>query len=577
MNLSEENRAKIERDYEILQRNDTLKTISSKNIDEGFGEFGASPLFYALYKKDFALVKRFMDLGADPNAYLVDNHTPLDIVITQENEPEYSTYKKDTLTLLLEKGADPNRYIVGTTESPLHYAIRTGSKELFDALLADARTDLNMQRYDTVTTRMVKNNYEHTVLVPTPPEQPSSYYDATQGKVVNLTSDGRLSIPNIPTHYYDPAAYTPLCCAILSNHELSEYFACSLLTKTRINLDSRDRNGNTPLHLAIMNKKKETAAQLLKLPIDVNTTDNYGYTALYLAIAYLKNEICLELLSRPEINLNSDKIAAISLPGYWKAAPIPPEIPNKVKEVSFKQIKKLLSQVNTQGENNKGFLNDIYRLTKIYAASNLGTPETMLPHEGFSHLVDLAVKHKKIYVLIKILPLIPYNRDLVLKIFTHIIEVTGEEKFAKSLNRVLSAEDRFQEMVYDIENKNLDKLYKKFGRSSLDSVKDSLETLEQLKFGASYALQQGDLIIFRDLAERIGKSNNLLKMDFTEQLLSEAFDNEEAKAIMLTVIAHSTGTHNFAAPGAQMHEPPEIEGQRTHKLPRLESKDGRGR
>ncbi|WP_341815111.1 ankyrin repeat domain-containing protein [Wolbachia endosymbiont (group A) of Chalcis sispes] len=61
------------------------------------------------------------------------------------------------------------------------------------------------------------------------------------------------------------------------------------------NINAKDKNGNTSLHLAAMNGKIDVAKVLLKHNADVNAKNNEGKTALYYAAKYNHQEL-VELL-----------------------------------------------------------------------------------------------------------------------------------------------------------------------------------------------------------------------------------------------------------------------------------------
>lgn len=61
------------------------------------------------------------------------------------------------------------------------------------------------------------------------------------------------------------------------------------------NFDISDENGNTPLHWAVMNERKEIVALLMKHNVNTTAENNDGKTPLHYAIAKRNLEI-LKLL-----------------------------------------------------------------------------------------------------------------------------------------------------------------------------------------------------------------------------------------------------------------------------------------
>jgi len=68
-----------------------------------------------------------------------------------------------------------------------------------------------------------------------------------------------------------------------------------ILLEGRADINTRDKDGFTPLMLAIINCNDQTAKKLIKKGADLNIKNNNGLTSLTLARAYAKKEL-IELL-----------------------------------------------------------------------------------------------------------------------------------------------------------------------------------------------------------------------------------------------------------------------------------------
>jgi len=66
--------------------------------------------------------------------------------------------------------------------------------------------------------------------------------------------------------------------------------AIETLLEAKANINTRDKNGFTPLMLAILNCNDKTVKKLVKKGADLNIKNNKGLTSLTLARAYSKNK-----------------------------------------------------------------------------------------------------------------------------------------------------------------------------------------------------------------------------------------------------------------------------------------------
>jgi len=81
--------------------------------------------------------------------------------------------------------------------------------------------------------------------------------------------------------------------------------AIRLLMKQKHTLEAHDRNGDTPLHLAVRSQSRQVMDLLLSHPqIDVNCKDLAGNTPLWLSTHLSCDAVTERLLEEPRVNLN---------------------------------------------------------------------------------------------------------------------------------------------------------------------------------------------------------------------------------------------------------------------------------
>ncbi|EAX97155.1 hypothetical protein TVAG_116730 [Trichomonas vaginalis G3] len=78
---------------------------------------------------------------------------------------------------------------------------------------------------------------------------------------------------------------------------------CEYFLSNGININEKDKSGETALHKVVSNNSKETAELLISHGININEKDGNGETALHIAVKYNYKEI-VELLISQGININ---------------------------------------------------------------------------------------------------------------------------------------------------------------------------------------------------------------------------------------------------------------------------------
>jgi ankyrin repeat protein len=131
-------------------------------------QFGWSPLHAALQVESDLLVIEILEAGGDPNAILDEKWTPISLALSKKlgrgleallkhgADPSVRTNDRTPLLhavemgnvewvrLLVEAGADPNETSGPVGDSPLHYAVFHGMREIFAYLVDLPEIDLNV-------------------------------------------------------------------------------------------------------------------------------------------------------------------------------------------------------------------------------------------------------------------------------------------------------------------------------------------------------------------------------------------------------------------------------------------------
>jgi len=185
----------------------------------------------------------------------------------------YAAYygRKDVAELLLNKNADVNtKDNQGLT--PLHLAAKEGHKDTAEVLLTN-KADVN-----------AKDNNGHTAL----------HFAAIYGykDVIDLLLASKAALDNI----HDAAAVGALEAVKL------------LLGQNPDLVMSKDSEGKTPLHYAVLNGHKDVVELLLNYKADINVKDKDGYTPLYEAAKGGHKEVAeLLLTKKADVNAKDNK------------------------------------------------------------------------------------------------------------------------------------------------------------------------------------------------------------------------------------------------------------------------------
>lgn len=198
-------------------------------------EYGATPLSQAAIIANPAIIKRLLNAGADVDELGADGQTALMIVSRTSN--------LDALKVLLDAGANPNVAESWRGQTALMWAAAQKLPEVVKLLL-DSGADPDAQS--------LPNNWERQV-----------------------TAEPRMKI--LP-----PGGLTPLLYAAREGCALCAQY----MIEAGANVNKSDLQAISPLLLATLNSKWDTAGVLLNNGANPNKWDRYGRAPLYAAIDF---------------------------------------------------------------------------------------------------------------------------------------------------------------------------------------------------------------------------------------------------------------------------------------------------
>ena len=230
--------------------------INTEVPDPNIPSSEGTPLIVLAAEKDYSdVVTALLQKGADPNkADLITSETALIKAVRNQNF--------DTVSILLNSGADPN---LGTNQgvTPLGLAIDLQNEGLANHLLSSGATN-GVSKENLILYAFKKN---------------------TIG--VNLMLSGGV-LPNIT----DKDENTPL----IISAALGDLESAKILLSYRANINAKNKFGMTPLLYAIKGKHKEMTEYLINNGANINISNKYGQNPLFWAAYYGDSQLVHNLL-----------------------------------------------------------------------------------------------------------------------------------------------------------------------------------------------------------------------------------------------------------------------------------------
>ncbi len=214
---------------------------------------GYTPLHVAVYSGSTDIVRLLLAKGADANSQEMYGNTALNLFIPNENAEEI-------YDLLLENGGNPNsKNLSGDT--PLYTAILNNKSKTIIEKLYNKGADINERNKNGITplAKAVENNLIDQVVF-----------------LVNAGAD---------IHATDFNMTSPLARAFGNSPDIVKKTTILKILVNSKNINSRDTNGNSPLHIAVENNADPSQMDyLLSLTDDVNARNKDGNTPLFIAV-----------------------------------------------------------------------------------------------------------------------------------------------------------------------------------------------------------------------------------------------------------------------------------------------------
>jgi len=291
-------------DFEIV------KMFVSEGIDVNAKHYGSTPLhFAAQYNGSHEITSFLVAEGADINAEDKDGNTPLHIAVARRNLA--------TIDVLISKEADVNaKNLRGYT--PLHEVIASFGFGSFSGLGGGGFSQPD-DRYEAERATLYARDLELAKsLISAGADVNANWGQRTP---LHLAVDTRKNAEIIKfllsagadVNVQDANGATPLHFAALAYYYVvknwtaqpsppslrkGEIEVVQFLVDNSANVNAKDKDGNTPLHLAVQGRENIEIVQLLvSAGADVNAKDNDGKTPLDIAKEVRGNTAIVEFLS----------------------------------------------------------------------------------------------------------------------------------------------------------------------------------------------------------------------------------------------------------------------------------------
>jgi len=259
-----------------------ISFLLDKNVDINIkSSSGATPLHEAVRTGNIQNINLLIDRGANVNAVDAKGNTPLHTGIP-------SHVHREVVTILLNKGADPNlRDEHGDT--PLHIAvILNRSNEIVQAILGGG-SDVHIRNIDGKTPLYIAVQEGRTTLIPALLSYGSEVFAADNSGVSPFdiaarTNDTTFNLLIVPeTVNQRDAGGNTMLHAVVRNR--GNPIQLSKILEHRAQVDARNSDGDTALHLAVKLNQRENGEFLISRGANIFSVNSAGESPLFIALS----------------------------------------------------------------------------------------------------------------------------------------------------------------------------------------------------------------------------------------------------------------------------------------------------
>lgn len=238
---------------------DIRTSLQKRNVKEPVMEFA---LCEAAYNNNTRTMALCLEIGVNPNA-MVQNRTALDYAIEKKSI--------DAIQQLLKSPKiDVNLLSGGLT--PLHTAVKAGSIEIAEMLLAHEQVNVNAREKNSGDTPL------HTAV------------SMNNNDMIRLL----LSQAGVDVNLPDACGNSPLSWALEQEHEEAVQ---TLLEASEVSLEVYNEDGEAPIHVAVRQGLTDCVSRFIKRDArQVNFADKKGRTPLYEAVRHGQTSVLKLLL-----------------------------------------------------------------------------------------------------------------------------------------------------------------------------------------------------------------------------------------------------------------------------------------
>jgi ankyrin repeat protein len=241
---------------------------------------GATSLHEAVRGGNIDIITMLIKSNADVNAKDASGNTPLHVGIP-------SNVYLDVISILLSSGAEVNlRDDHGDT--PLHIAVMLNRSVESVQLLLDSGSDVHIRNINGKTPLFIAVQEQRFALIPLLLASGSEIF-ATDNNGITLfdisvrANDAtfELLVTGDTINQRDSQGNTVLHCAVINRGNIKQI---AFILDQRSPVDSRNRDGDTALHIAVRTNQKESGEYLLVRGANIFSLNSKGESPLYLAL-----------------------------------------------------------------------------------------------------------------------------------------------------------------------------------------------------------------------------------------------------------------------------------------------------